>query len=690
MKSTHTSKLIAPYVLLAGLCLPALAEPTAFTYQGRLRDGTNLVSGLYDLRFALFDDASVGNAMGLPLTNSGVLVSNGLFTTTLNYGQNVFDGRALWLQIAARGSGGGAFTEMSPRQPLTPAPYSLRAVNAGTVFGSGILGPIGDANLSPNIARLDAKQTFTGDIVFQQPVGIGTSAPRSLLDVLGGNWDLSNTEGDFRIGDSGHCLKIGVATGGGGAGDARIRASGGTSRLMLGSDSLDVLTVVGDKVGINTITPGASLDVNGSVTASSLNVGGTVTASAFSGNGAVSWQTTAGTSQQAQANRGYIANNASQVTVTLPSAPSAGSIVRVAGLGAGGWKIVQNSGQSIIAGNLSLIPQNWTVRESPRMWSAVASSSDGSKLVAVVNGGQIYTSTDSGVSWTARETSRYWWSVASSSDGSKLVAATGGVYGTGQIYTSADSGVSWTPRETSRYWWSVASSSDGSKLVAVVGGLSGTGQIYTSTDSGTSWTPREFPRSWCSVASSSDGGRLAAVAYGGQIHVSTNGGTSWTARENNREWYSIASSSDGTRLVAVAGGPLASGQIYTSADSGVSWTPRESSRNWSSVASSSDGSKLVAGVWTGQIYTSIDSGGSWTPRESVRSWISVASSSDGSKLAAVDGGQIYTSWGASATATTSVGAGGCLLGGASAAIELLDLGNNQFLPLSHEGVIIGY
>ena len=73
----------------------------------------------------------------------------------------------------------------------------------------------------------------------------------------------------------------------------------------------------------------------------------------------------------------------------------------------------------------------WTPRESSRNWSSVASSSDGTKLVAVVNGGQIYTSINSGVSWTPRESSRNWYSVASSSDGTKLVA----VAHSDQIYT---------------------------------------------------------------------------------------------------------------------------------------------------------------------------------------------------------------------------------------------------------------
>ena len=183
--------------------------------------------------------------------------------------------------------------------------------------------------------------------------------------------------------------------------------------------------------------------------------------------------------------------------------------------------------------------------------------------------------------------------MASSADGSKLVAVELG----GQIYTSADSGQNWTPRESNRPWRSVASSADGSKLVAVVNG----GQIYTSTDSGANWTARESSRDWYSVASSADGGKLVAVVGRGQIYTSTDSGANWTARESNRLWFFVASSADGSKLVAVE----LYGQIYTSADSGQNWTPRESDRNWQSVASSADGGRLVAVVHFGQIYTSL-------------------------------------------------------------------------------------
>jgi hypothetical protein len=77
----------------------------------------------------------------------------------------------------------------------------------------------------------------------------------------------------------------------------------------------------------------------------------------------------------------------------------------------------------------------WEPRDSVRSWASVASSADGSKLVAAVNDGQLYISTDSGVTWTVHSPPRGWVSVASSADGSKLVGA---LY-LGPLYTSSSS-----------------------------------------------------------------------------------------------------------------------------------------------------------------------------------------------------------------------------------------------------------
>jgi hypothetical protein len=77
-------------------------------------------------------------------------------------------------------------------------------------------------------------------------VGVGLKVPDATLHVLGGNWDLNGTEGDFKIGDSTHRLKVGVATDGGGAGTAGIRVQGGQERLVLGAGTAEALWIKND------------------------------------------------------------------------------------------------------------------------------------------------------------------------------------------------------------------------------------------------------------------------------------------------------------------------------------------------------------------------------------------------------------------------------------------------------------
>ncbi len=44
----------------------------------------------------------------------------------------------------------------------------------------------------------------------------------------------------------------------------------------------------------------------------------------------------------------YVVNNSSLVTLTLPTTIAVGHMIRIVGSGAGGWKLAQNAGQSII------------------------------------------------------------------------------------------------------------------------------------------------------------------------------------------------------------------------------------------------------------------------------------------------------------------------------------------------------
>ncbi|MBL9130116.1 MAG: tandem-95 repeat protein, partial [Verrucomicrobiaceae bacterium] len=330
-----------------------------------------------------------------------------------------------------------------------------------------------------------------------------------------------------------------------------------------------------------------------------------------------------------------------------------GSLVAVSTDTSGDFRYPPSTATSVAAisvsaySNLALIPvettgragSQWTARDSVRNWRDVASSADGTKLVAVAQEG-LYTSTDSGATWVQRSSSAFF-RCASSADGTKLVAL---VYG-GNVFTSTNSGVTWTDRGLTRDWYGVASSADGTKLVAVVSN----GQIYTSTDSGVNWATRETNRSWRGVASSSDGTKLAAVTSG-QIYTSADSGQTWTARENARSWSSIASSADGTKLVACVQGD----QIFTSTDSGVSWTARENKRYWQVVTSSADGTRLAAGMWGGSIFTSADSGATWQIGAMSRYWSGIASSADGARLVATaSSSQIYTSTGSPALYTHS-------------------------------------
>ena len=328
----------------------------------------------------------------------------------------------------------------------------------------------------------------------------------------------------------------------------------------------------------------------------------------------------------------------------------------------------------------------WTTDTAPsNSWSCVASSADGVKLVAasyathdtngMTIGNLIYTSTNSGATWTPTGAlSNSWSSVASSADGTRLVATSGSdvfpeALGDGLIYTSTNSGTTWTPSSAPsvNHWVSVASSTDGTKLVAA-GYASGyffsptTNLVYASTNAGATWTQAGFPiNSWISissVASSADGAKI--VGAGDRLYVSSYQGPWKLADAPTEPWTSVASSADGTKLVATASpnsssthllkSVLGDGLIYTSTNSGATWTPAAApTNNWNVVAISSDGARIVAvaGVLhQGSIYTSIDTGGTWTPTSAPSyDWTSVASSADGTKLVAASlyDSLIYTS-----------------------------------------------
>lgn len=123
-------------LLLLALWLTSLAAsaqgPTAFTYQGRLTDAGQPATGSYDLQFTLYDAASNGAILAGPLTIEDLAVTGGVFTTSLDFGSNVFTAAGeRFLEIAVRpGADTGSFTPLAPRQRLTATPYAVRSLTA--------------------------------------------------------------------------------------------------------------------------------------------------------------------------------------------------------------------------------------------------------------------------------------------------------------------------------------------------------------------------------------------------------------------------------------------------------------------------------------------------------------------------------------------------------------------------------
>jgi len=602
------------------------AQGTAFTYQGQLNNGGNPANSSYDLTFALFNTNTDGSVLAGPVTNSAVTVSNGLFTTTLDFGGSVFNGNPAWLEIAVSTNGNTNFITLSPRQLLTPTPYAITAGNVtGVVPSGGVSGTYGNAvtfsnsanqfsGNGTNLVNLNASQ-LTGGTVADARLSSNVALLNGTQTFSGAN-AFTNLGNSFRGSFFGNGLVGWLVQNG-----TTVQAVSDTGYLLTNSQ-------------VVTVTLPASPNIADIVR--------------ISGAGAGGWQIAQNTNQSVLGNFSSLAKSSWLLTSAssqdwdgIASSSDGGKLiasVSVGGISVGGIYVSVDSGET------------WTETNSTAgNWRSVACSSDGSKLFAARASGGIYTNSATGWGIGGSTSGLNWISVACSSDGTKLVALVQG----GGIYTSANAGISWGQQTaglpSNPNWFYVASSANGSNLVAVVNG----GGIYTSANAGMSWGQQTagLPGNpdWISVASSANGSKLAAVAINAGIYTSVNSGANWSQQTN-----------------------------------GV-----PANMNWASIASSTDGSKLAAAVYGGGIYLSSNYGVTWTQASaSSNNWYSITSSSDGGKLAAtIDGGGIYTAQSSSQITTTTVGTNGYITGGQGTAVELQYIGNNQFMPVSSAGTI---
>lgn len=132
--NTSTFKLLLGLTMIVGALREAHSQGTAFTYQGRLHLNGAPANGNYDLRFIPFSASDGGSQTGLILTNSATVVSDGLFTTPLDFQDLSFLRTNHWLEIAVRPAGNGVFVTLSPRQLITPVPQAIVSSQAVTAL----------------------------------------------------------------------------------------------------------------------------------------------------------------------------------------------------------------------------------------------------------------------------------------------------------------------------------------------------------------------------------------------------------------------------------------------------------------------------------------------------------------------------------------------------------------------------
>jgi hypothetical protein len=223
---------------------------SSFTYQGQLMLDVEMVNDTADFVFRLWDAETDGNMIGSAVSVDNVTIVDGLFSVELDFGADAFNGQARWLEIDAASPSGGAFSTLSPRQPMTATPYSFQTRGL-LVESDGNVG-IGTEDA---LGRLHVSRDSDPSVIIEN-TGDSTGKRRVSLN--------------FRhSGSNGSRIKATREEGN----EDTMRLSFGTQTA--GGSVFDRMTIdsIGN-VGIGTDSPSTKLDV-----------AGTINANAFVGDG---------------------------------------------------------------------------------------------------------------------------------------------------------------------------------------------------------------------------------------------------------------------------------------------------------------------------------------------------------------------------------------------------------------------
>jgi hypothetical protein len=215
-------------------------QGTAITYQGRIEQDGVPLDGDHAMTFHLFDSEQAGFEVAPAVAIPAVAIDAGVFSVPLDFGAAAFTGDARWLEIEVDG------TTLTPRQPLTSAPFALYSLT-GTPGPQGPAGPEGPQGpAGPTGPQGD--QGPQGDPGPQGPAGddgaTGPAGPPGSANISGTfgtlvRFDSPTSGGDSIITDTSDTVTIG------GSNEARkLKVAGGID--MTAPDS--ALYVDGDSV----------------------------------------------------------------------------------------------------------------------------------------------------------------------------------------------------------------------------------------------------------------------------------------------------------------------------------------------------------------------------------------------------------------------------------------------------------
>ena len=298
----------------------------------------------------------------------------------------------------------------------------------------------------------------------------------------------------------------------------------------------------------------------------------------------------------------------------------------------------------------------------------IAADSTGHYVVAMLDTGAVYRSTNYGVTFSQlmNVPAGQYYGITSSSDGTRLVI----ISNVGGVYVSADSGLNWkeTYVNSSIYSGSQVSNYSGQYIYTAFGV-----SVNLSYDYGISWY-QNFISSYGvnAVACDATGQYVVAACGIDGVYRSTDYGTTWTKQSllstpsvsNGPAYYSIASDSTGQRLITFDN---TSAVVYTSINGGTTWTPNyteyssTSGPGLSGVSLSPDGTYYIASSYSPGTYfqtmgsaESIPSvapgagavGDAWVPINTTRpdiTLMNIVSDSTGQHMAALSGTHVLFS-----------------------------------------------